>query len=236
MSTRDAVALLAGGVMIVSLLGTTENTEAGASAASPLANTSGTGPSLAPLTSHADKKDARALIGRLRVKARGSSTGYRRTNYGGNWADSAPGVPYAGNGCRTRDDLLARDGRDVVRAGCTVLSLTLDDPYTGRAIDWRVADADEIQVDHVVPLSYGWRMAAKSWPESKRLDFANDPLNLLPVDGRANEEKDGSGPAAWLPPQRRIRCAYVTRFAQVAVKYDVPVTRTDKQTMLDQCR
>ncbi|MFI6532625.1 HNH endonuclease family protein [Nonomuraea sp. NPDC050547] len=235
MSTRDAVALLAGGVMIVSLLGTTNRTQAG-TATSPLANTTGTGTGLAPLTSQADKQDARALISRLRVKDRGSSTGYQRTNYGGNWADSAPGVPYAGNGCRTRDDLLARDGRDVVRAGCTVLSLTLTDPYTGRDIHWRVSDADEIQVDHVVPLSYGWRMAAKSWPKSKRLDFANDPLNLLPVDGRANEEKDGSGPAAWLPPQRRIRCAYVTRFAQVAVKYNIPVTRADKQTMLDQCR
>lgn len=71
---------------------------------------------------------------------------------------------------------------------------------------------------------------------TKRLDFANDPLNLLPVLGRANEQKDAAGPSGWLPPQRRIRCAYVTRFAQVAKKYALPVTRADRKAMLAQCR
>ncbi|WP_157247087.1 HNH endonuclease family protein [Nonomuraea typhae] len=234
MSTRDAVAILAGGVLIVSLFGNSQRTQATSPAASPLGNGSGTRPGLAPVTA-ADRQDARALITRLRVKPRGARTGYSRSNYGADWADTAPGVPYAGNGCRTRDDLLARDGRDLVRAGCRVLSMTLTDPYTGRAIDWRRKDAGEVQVDHVVPLSYAWRMAAKRWPMSKRLDFANDPLNLLPVYGRANEAKDGSGPAGWLPPRRGIRCAYVTRFAQVALKYGIPVTRADKRTMLAQC-
>ena len=79
-------------------------------------------------------------------------------------------------------------------------------------------------------------MGTPRWSMAKRVDFANDPLNLLPVDGAANEQKDGSGPAGWLPPHRRIRCAYVTRFAQVAGKYDLPVTREDKNTMLAQCR
>ncbi|MEO3870945.1 DUF1524 domain-containing protein [Nonomuraea sp. B12E4] len=71
---------------------------------------------------------------------------------------------------------------------------------------------------------------------AKRLDFANDPLNLMPVDGEANEQKDASGPAHWLPPQRRVRCAYVTCFAQVALKYGVPVTAAGKKAMLAQCR
>lgn len=234
MSTRDAIAILAGAVMIASLFGNAKSTQA--TPASPLGNATGTRPGLAPVATAADKKTARDLITRLRVKDRGPKTGYQRTDYGDNWADTAPGVPYAHNGCRTRDDLLARDGRDIQRAGCIVLSMRLTDPYTGRDIDWSKADADEIQVDHIVPLSYGWRMGAPRWPMSKRLDFANDPLNLLPVDGTANEQKDGSGPAAWLPPQRRIRCAYVTRFAQVALKYDIPVTRADKNAMLAQCR
>ncbi|WP_327092025.1 HNH endonuclease family protein [Nonomuraea sp. NBC_01738] len=234
MSTRDAVALLAGAVLIVSLFGNTTSTQA--TAASPLGNTTGTRPGLAPITTGADKKAAATLIKRLRVKERGPKTGYERTDYGDNWADTAPGVPYAHNGCRTRDDLLARDGRDLKRAGCTVLALRLTDPYTGRVIDWTKTNADEIQVDHVIPLAYGWRQGARRWPMTKRLDFANDPLNLLPVDGDANEQKDGSGPAGWLPPQRRIRCAYVTRFAQVALKYDVPVTQADKSAMLAQCR
>jgi hypothetical protein len=237
LSTKDAVAVLAGAIVIVSFIGTAKTPPA--TAASPLGNISGTLPGLAPLTSPDDRREARGLIKRLRVKDFGPNTGYQRTRYGGNWADDATGVPYARNGCRTRDDLLARDGRNVkYRKGssCEVVSMELTDPYTGRLIHWHKDNAAEVQVDHVVPLNYGWRMGSRRWSMTKRLDFANDPLNLLPVDGEANEHKDASGPSGWLPPRRGIRCAYVTRFAQVALKYDVPVTPADKKTMLAQCR
>ncbi|MDR8410081.1 HNH endonuclease family protein [Nonomuraea sp. 3-1Str] len=247
MSTKDTVALIAGGVLVVSLFGTAKSTRATgvdnvdtvSMGTSPLTNAGGTRPGLAPVTSGTDRAAARRLISRLRVKGRGPATGYARTRYGDNWADTASGVPYAGNGCRTRDDLLTRDGQDVrYRKGsrCEVVAMRLTDPYTGRSIEWRKSRAEEVQVDHVVPLAYAWRMAATRWPMSKRLNFANDPLNLLPVDGAANEQKDASGPAGWLPPRRRIRCAYVTRFAQVALKYGVPVTPADKQAMITQCR
>ncbi|MGW0803941.1 HNH endonuclease family protein [Nonomuraea sp. NPDC002799] len=237
MSTKDAIAFLAGAIIVASFVGTAKSPPA--TAASPLGNVSGTLPGLAPIISDAEKAEARGLVKRLRVKGLGPNTGYERTRYGENWADEATGVPYARNGCRTRDDLLARDGREVkYRSGssCEVVSMELTDPYTGRIIHWHKADADEVQVDHVVPLNYGWRMGAPRWSMSKRLDFANDPLNLLPVDGATNEEKDASGPASWLPPQKVIRCAYVTRFAQVALKYDVPVTASDRKAMLAQCR
>ncbi|MFG1703159.1 HNH endonuclease family protein [Nonomuraea sp. M3C6] len=237
MSTKDAIAFLAGAIIVVSFIGSAKTRPA--TAASPLGNAGGTLPGLAPIISDADKARARDLIKGLRVKGMGPNTGYERTRYGENWADTATGVPYARNGCRTRDDLLARDGQEVrYRAGssCEVVSMELTDPYTGRIIHWHKDDPDAVQVDHVVPLNYGWRMGAPRWSMSKRLDFANDPLNLLPVDGAANEQKDASGPASWLPPQRRIRCAYVTRFAQVALKYEVPVTAADKKIMLAQCR
>ena len=242
MSAKDAVAILAGAVLLISLAnGThaTETTETAPAIASPLGNARGTLPGLAPVTAKDDRSAARALIKRLRVAPRGSSTGYRRTRYGGNWADTATGAPYARNGCRTRDDLLARDGHNIrYRKGstCEVVAMDLHDPYTGRTIDWRKSDAGEVQVDHVVPLAYGWRMGTRRWSMTKRVDFANDPLNLLPVYGAANEQKDASGPSGWLPPHRRVRCAYVTRFAQVARKYGLPVTRADKQAMLAQCR
>ncbi|WP_206185048.1 HNH endonuclease family protein [Thermoactinospora rubra] len=234
MSTRDAIALLAGTVMIVSLLGHTEATPPTPppTPASPLANTDGTRPGLAPLTTSADRRHARTLIHRLPTRRMGPKTGYTRRHYGKNWTDAAPGVPYARNGCRTRDDLLTRDGTDLRKNGCHVTALHLDDPYTGR----RLTRPSDIQVDHVIPLSYAWRMGARHWPKPKRLAFAQDPLNLLPVHGEANEAKDGSGPAAWLPPQRRIRCSYAVRWAQVALKYDLPVTPADKATMLAQCR
>ncbi|WP_031048862.1 GmrSD restriction endonuclease domain-containing protein, partial [Streptomyces olivaceus] len=68
-----------------------------------------------------------------------------------------------------------------------------------------------------------------------RESIANDPLNLVPVDGPTNSSKGDSGPASWLPPNKTIRCSYSVRFAQVSLKYDLPVTAADKEMMLRQC-
>ncbi len=207
-------------------------------AVSPLTNPDGTKPGLGALTSEADKADARKLIEGLKTKGRGPKTGYDRDEFGYAWMDSADGVPLAHNGCDTRNDLLKRDGEDVrFKSGsnCVVISMTLDDPYTATTIEWRKRKASEVQIDHVVPLSYSWQMGSSRWPEEKRRQLANDPLNLIPVQGRANSAKSDSGPASWLPPSKLVRCAYAVRFAQVAEKYDLPVTAPDRKAMLTQC-
>ncbi|MFE3494287.1 HNH endonuclease family protein [Streptomyces sp. NPDC059175] len=205
---------------------------------SPLDNPDGTKPGLAAITSTADTARARTLIGQVATKGRGPKTGYTRDRFGYAWMDTADGVPLARNGCDTRNDLIRRDGQDLrFREGsdCVVIAMTLHDPYTGTTIEWRKQKAAEVQIDHVVPLSYSWQMGSSRWPGTKRRQFANDVLNLIPVEGRANAAKGDSGPASWLPPDKRIRCAYAVRFAQVAVKYDLPVTAPDKQMMLRQC-
>ncbi|MCM1941010.1 HNH endonuclease family protein [Streptomyces sp. G3] len=207
-------------------------------AASPLDNPDGTDPGLAPVTGDGPRTEARKLIDGLTTKGRGPKTGYDRDEFGYAWMDTADGVPLARNGCDTRNDLLKRDGQKVrFRSGsdCVVIAMTLDDPYTGTSIEWRKQKASEVQIDHVVPLSYSWQMGSSRWPESKREQLANDPLNLLPVEGRANSAKSDSGPASWLPPSRTIRCAYAVRFAQVAAKYELAVTKADKATMAEQC-
>ncbi|MGR8010119.1 HNH endonuclease family protein [Streptomyces hypolithicus] len=207
-------------------------------AAGPLQNPDGTKPGLAPVAADADRAEARGLIGELATKGRGPRTGYDRDKFGYAWMDTADGVPLARNGCDTRNDLIRRDGQNLrFRAGsdCVVVAMTLHDPYTGRTIEWRKQDAMEVQIDHMVPMSYAWQMGASRWPEGKREQFANDALNLLPVDGRTNSVKQDSAPASWLPPNKQIRCAYAVRFAQVAVKYELAVTAPDKRTMLDQC-
>ncbi|MDN3023102.1 HNH endonuclease family protein [Streptomyces sp. S.PB5] len=208
-------------------------------AVSPLDNPDGTGPGLAALTSEADRSKARALIEKVETKGRGPKTGYDRDEFGYAWMDSAPGgIPFSRNGCDTRNDLLKRDGDDVrFRSGsdCVVVSMTLADPYTGKEIDWVKSRATAVQIDHVMPLSYDWQMGASRWDKGKREDIANDPLNLIPVDGPANSSKGDSGPASWLPPNKSIRCSYSVRFAQVSLKYELPVTKADKEMMLRQC-
>lgn len=242
--------LLAGGLLLVGCHGTDSPGTGGPSgsgapatgdgrAVSPLDNADGTRPGLAAIASAADRAKARSLIGKVATKGRGPKTGYRRSEFGYAWMDSAPGgVPYAHNGCDTRNDLLKRDGEGLrFRAGsdCVVTSMTLHDPYTGKVIKWTKSRAATVQIDHVMPLSYDWQMGASRWTKGKREDIANDPLNLIPVDGPANGAKSDSGPATWLPPDKRIRCSYSVRFAQVSLKYALPVTSADKRMMLRQC-
>ncbi|BCL20973.1 HNH endonuclease family protein [Streptomyces tuirus] len=208
-------------------------------AANPLDNPGGTEPGLAAVTSGADKERARALTDKVATKGRGPRTGYERDEFGYAWMDTADGVPLARNGCDTRNDLLKLHGRDVeFRRGsdCVVVSMDLYDPYTGKDIAWKKAKATEVQIDHVVPLSYAWQLGASRWSKEKREQLANDVLNLLPVSGSTNSAKRDSGPASWLPPNKSIRCSYAVRFAQVALKYDLAVTTADKAMMSKQCQ
>ncbi|MGW2180157.1 HNH endonuclease family protein [Streptomyces sp. NPDC001732] len=233
-----AAALALAGCSFESSSSEEEGRVVGGFGASPLNNPDGTKPGLAPLTSEADRAAGRKIIEKVATKGRGPKTGYAREEFGYAWKDSIDGVPLARNGCDTRNDLLARDGEDVkLRSGsdCVVVSMTLKDPYTGSTIDWSKQRPTRIQIDHVMPLSYDWQMGASRWDRDKRQRIANDPLNLLPVDGPANSAKRDSGPASWLPPYKPIRCSYAVRFAQVSLKYELPVTAADKKTMLEQC-
>lgn len=135
-----------------------------------------------------------------------------------------------------RDDILARDLDQIVkRDTCVVISGEYQDPYTGAPMSFSKARAEYSPIDHVVPISFAWQMGANSWPTDKRLQFANDPLNLVLTSKTANSAKGDSDPASWLPPNRPVRCAYVLRFAQVAQKYSMPVTTADQKIMLAQC-
>ncbi|WP_228390612.1 HNH endonuclease family protein [Streptomyces smaragdinus] len=212
----------------------TPTTPAPSGTAAPPTTPTGTERGLAPVAA----ADARALLSTLPTKGRGPKTGYARDEFGYAWMDTADGVPLSHNGCDTRNDVLKLHGHDIrYRAGsdCVITSMTLYDPYTAKTITWTKSKASSIQIDHIVPLSYAWQLGAAHWPEPKREQLANDPLNLLPVSGPANSAKRDSGPASWLPPNKKIRCAYAVRFAQVTLKYDLPVTPADKTQMLRQC-
>lgn len=56
-------------------------------------------------------------------------------------------------------------------------------------------------------------------------------LNLLAVQGAANQEKGSASAAYWLPSNKSFRCAYVARQIAVKYKYGLTVTRVEKQSM-----
>jgi EAL domain-containing protein (putative c-di-GMP-specific phosphodiesterase class I) len=166
-----------------------------------------------------------SLLAGLAVKGRAPKTGYSRDQFGAAWADVDR------NGCDTRNDILNRDLTERSwRAGtgdCVVETGVLADPYTGHTIAFSKADATAVQIDHVIALSDAWQTGAQFWSAATRLVFANDPLNLLAVDGRANEQKSDSDAASWLPANEGFRCAYVARQVSVKASYGLWVTAAE---------
>lgn len=170
----------------------------------------------------------------LEVKGRAPKTGYRRAEFGTAWDDNVS-VEFGRNGCRTREDILQRDLRDIVLHddGCRVMTGTLDDPYTGRTMPFvRGQDTSaQVQIDHVVALSDAWQKGAQQWSAETRRDFANDPRNLQAVEGRVNQQKGDGDAATWLPPDRSYRCTYVSRQIEVKTVYGLWVTAAEKAAM-----
>lgn len=178
---------------------------------------------------------ARELLATLEVKGRAPMTGYDRALFGQAWSDDVR-VPGGRNGCDTRNDVLRRDLHDTVirpgTHGCLVESGTLHDPYSGESLDFvRGERSAEVQIDHVVALADAWQKGAQDWDDDTRRDFANDPLNLLAVDGSLNQQKGAGDAATWLPPNKAFRCHYATRIVEVKATYGLWVTQAEHDAL-----
>jgi hypothetical protein len=172
---------------------------------------------------------ALAALAELPVKGRAPRTGYDRELFGQRWADVDR------NGCDTRNDVLARDLVDeTFRPGtrdCVVLTGRLHDPYTGRTFSFSKQDGSAVHIDHVVALSDAWQKGAQQWTPRQRELFANDPLNLLAVDGPTNASKGDGDAATWLPPNKAFRCPLVARQIAVKRKHRLWVTAAEREAM-----
>lgn len=151
---------------------------------------------------------------------------YDRDLFGG-WADTDD------NGCRTRDDILARDMAEVTTEdGCKVLTGVLADPYSGKTVPFTFGPktSQDVQIDHIVSLSAAWKAGAHAWDEDTRIRFANDPRNLLAVDGPTNNSKSDRGPASWMPSgagNPAYDCQFATLYTDVLVAYDLTAPAED---------
>jgi hypothetical protein len=180
-------------------------------------------PTIAPASPTKNATGSAAdLLTTIAIKGRAPKTGYERTQFGNGWATAM--------GCDTRNIILHRDMKQVVVAdGCKVESGVLYDPYTGKTIIFhRGADSSsDVQIDHVVALSDAWQKGAQQLSAEKRKQLANDPLELLAVDGPANQAKGDGDAATWLPPNKVFRCQYVARQIAVKSKYSLWMTQAE---------
>ena len=167
-----------------------------------------------------------SVLDQLAVKGRAPKTGYARTQFGNGWATTG--------GCDTREQILQRDLVNIVVSdGCKVASGLLHDPYTGKDITFTrgIDTSSAVQIDHVVALGDAWVTGAQQLTAERRQELANDPLELLAVDGPANQQKSDGDAATWLPPNKSFRCQYVTRQIAVKAKYTLWVTAAEKEAM-----
>ncbi len=213
-------------VAVIALLGVA--CSSGSDPATPTAGSTATTVRGSPATS-GQPNTALAALATLAVKGRAPKTGYDREEFGPSWSD----VDH--NGCDTRNDILNRDlTARTWRAGthgCVVLTGTLAEPYIGRTVVFEKSHAIDVQIDHVVALSDAWQKGAQLLTAAQRLAFANDPLNLLAVDGRTNEAKGDGDAATWLPPNKPFRCAYVARQIAVKARYVLWTTAAEHAAM-----
>lgn len=175
---------------------------------------------------HQPQAPVRGDLAALPVKGRAPKTGYVRTQFGDGWSTAL--------GCDTRNIILARDLKNAVRdETCHVVSGDLNDPYTGKIIHFVRGEttSGKVQIDHVVALSNAWQTGAQQLSYERRIAIANDPLNLLAVDGAANENKSDGDAATWLPPNKPFRCQYVKRQIAVKHKYGLWVTPPERDAM-----
>lgn len=176
----------------------------------------------------ADSLLAKDVLENLAVKDKYTETKYYRKAFYDNWGQTA-------SGCNTREAILVRDLTNVVYKSnsCKVQSGTLSDPYTGKTIEFVRGQetSSAVQIDHVVALSNAWASGAALLDKDTRYEISQDPLNLLAVDGPANQEKSDQAADTWLPSNEAFQCQYVARQISVKYKYKLWVTPAEKLAM-----
>lgn len=162
------------------------------------------------------------VIGNVRIGEAENQYYNRAEHYGSGWVDTDH------NGCNTRNDVLRRYGRNVKlhKNGCIVLSSTIHDVYNGVDIQ-QTHKGGQIEIDHIVPLSYAHQHGAAHWTQEKRVEFANDVENLLPVSSKDNSSKGDKGPADWRPADVSYSCQYGKSFLHIIEKYDLTISKAD---------
>ena len=157
--------------------------------------------------------------------------GYNRSAFGHGWDDSD------GDCQDSRAEALITTSTTQVRFAeakrCRVVTGRWVSPFTGLVIQ----NASDIDIDHVVALSWAWHRGAATWTRGRRIEFANDSVNIVAVEASLNRSKSDQGPDEWLPPAGQ--CGYVARFYRIVKIYQLeprPAEASWIRSFLADCR
>ena len=107
------------------------------------------------------------------------------------------------------------------------------DPYSGE----EYSRAARLEVDHIIPPVYANASNGYQWDDNTRAQFANDPLNLVPVSRDSHRRKRQRSIGDW-QPRDEFLCEYAQAWQDVSEKYDLDLYARDRSrmnTILDDC-
>ena len=159
---------------------------------------------------------------------------YIRDDYDGDgWAD------FDGDCISTRHELLITYSvtEPVLDGTCFVDTGQWIDPYDGTVY----TSADQVTIDHVVPLAEAHRSGAWRWDNDSKNRFAND-RNTRGISWWSardiNQSKADKTPDLWLPPDPAAHCQYAIDWTTTKARYDLTVTVAEHDALeaaLDTC-
>ncbi len=137
----------------------------------------------------------------------------------------------------TRQEMLILTSRVEVKytnpRNCVVRTGEWLDEYTGEIFEVAV----QIDVDHIIPLMYAHTHGGDRWMPDKKLNFANDPLNIMLVEKREIRRKRDRGPSRYLP-RDEFQCEYAQLWDVISDKYDIQLSSSDRseiRKILEEC-
>tara|TARA_X000000950_G_scaffold135985_1_gene169117 strand:- start:126 stop:848 length:723 start_codon:yes stop_codon:yes gene_type:complete len=137
----------------------------------------------------------------------------------------------------TRQEMLILTSRTEVKytnpRNCVVRTGEWLDEYTGKIFTVAV----QIDLDHVIPRMYAHTHGGDRWMLNKKIQFANDPLNLMLVEKREIRRKSDRGPSRYLP-RDEFKCEYAQLWQAIAEKYDLQLESGDRneiRRILEDC-
>lgn len=164
------------------------------------------------------------------VVAKDKNSGYKRSAFK-HWIDADK------NGCDTRAEVLIQEAIATPQVGarCKLVGGLWNSPYDAKVI----ANASEIDIDHLIPLEEAWRSGAWSWSKKKRQDFANDLEDsraLIAVSFSSNRSKGDKDPASWMP--KINQCKYISDWIAIKWRYKLRVDQSEAiklQEFIESC-
>lgn len=121
---------------------------------------------------------------------------------------------------------------------CRVTSGFWIDPYTGRSI----VPADEMAIDHLVPLREAHASGGHDWDRDRRRAYANyldDADHLVAVTAAAHRRKANRDPAGYLPSNPAFRCTYLQAWIRIKDAWNLTMDRPEAEAIaagLSGCR